>query len=307
MFRLPFLTLTVTMLLMAVYSVTGSRALSIEEELARVHRRHGIEPKVAVLLAQACARRNPADSNCIGKAERAARAVLNEGPRIFPLEADERALVEDFRNSPLGIYELPGYAPFASAWEEERVDLARLAREEGILLGRHWSWSPAFWSLWEHGSLAHLVFNVINLVLFGVLVEWLAGKRAWTAAYFGSGIVATAAFSGFFPHELSVTLGASPAIYGLMGLYMAYLVEDLPLVRGESPRRKVIFYGAALYAGLDLATQGLVLGSDVFPLHFTGFLAGLSLGILFRACALARPAAPPQTYAVEPGPYSRAS
>jgi membrane associated rhomboid family serine protease len=305
MFRLPFLTLTLGVLLLAVYSVTGSRARAIQEELSRVHRRHAIEPKVAVVLAEACARTDPADTACIAKGERAARYVL-EGAAL-PLDPAERALVEDFRNAPLGIHELPAYRAFREAWAEEREDLARLAREEGILLGRSWSWPAAFWSLWEHGSLPHLFFNVINLVLFGVLVEWLAGKRAWALSFFGGGIAATAAFAAFYPHELTVTLGASPGIYGLMGLYIVYFAEDLPRIAEESPRRKVLYYGAALYVALDLSAQGLILGSDVFPLHFTGFLAGLGIGIVFRSLGVARPAAIPQGYGTGAAPYSHAS
>lgn len=299
MLRLPFLTLTVAMLLLAVYAVTGSRAETIQASLNRVHLRHELEPKVAVVLAEACARRDPADANCIARGERAARFVLGQGP-LLPADADERRLVEEFRDAPLGVYELPGYQTFAEAWQEERGDLSRLAADENILLGHHWSPGAAFWSLWEHASLAHLFFNVVNLVLFGVLVEWLAGKRAWTFAYFGGGLLATASFAGFFPHELTVTLGASPGVYALMGLYIVCFIQDLPEIAFDTARRRLIFYGAAAYVALDLGAQGLLLASDVFPLHFTGFLAGLSLGILFRAVGVARPRSLPLNYEIDP-------
>ncbi|RYZ95294.1 MAG: hypothetical protein EOP11_25145, partial [Proteobacteria bacterium] len=178
MLRLPFLTITVAFLLIAIYAVTGSREAAIRADLAKLHAQFGLEEKVSLLLAQSCARQDAADANCLSKGARAARHIVGAQNQI-PLTPEEAFLVEEFRRAPSSVYELPAYQAYRAAWSREGAALARFSADEGILLGKHWRWPSAFWALWEHGSLAHLLFNLVNLILFGSLVEWMAGKRAW--------------------------------------------------------------------------------------------------------------------------------
>ncbi|RZA09839.1 MAG: rhomboid family intramembrane serine protease [Proteobacteria bacterium] len=288
MLRLPFLTITVAFLLIAIYAVTGSRASAIRADLAKVHARFGLEEKISIVLAQACARENAADPTCLHQGARAASLIVGSSPNLI-LKPGEAKLVQEFARAPSSIYELPGYPAYRRAWAEESAALARFSADEGILLGRHWRWPSAFWALWEHGSLAHLVFNLVNLILFGSLVEWMAGKRAWILGYFGSGFAATAFYAAFFQSDLVATLGPSPAIYGLMGLYLIYFFEDWPALAEENLRRKILYGGAAVYVVFDLAAQSLLGSAELLPLHLGGFAVGITLGVAFRALELGRP------------------
>lgn len=68
-------------------------------------------------------------------------------------------------------------------------------------------------SLFMHGSIIHLLFNMLALVSFGPDVENQLGGNKFLIFYFIMGIVASLTQQLIFPNPL---IGASGAIYGLM-------------------------------------------------------------------------------------------
>jgi membrane associated rhomboid family serine protease len=73
-----------------------------------------------------------------------------------------------------------------------------------------------------HGSWLHLLFNMFTLYIFGQVLEPMLGKARFLALYL------VAAFGGsvavlFFSNPASSVVGASGAIYGLMGAYFVLL------------------------------------------------------------------------------------
>jgi membrane associated rhomboid family serine protease len=102
-------------------------------------------------------------------------------------------------------------------------------------------------------GIAHLLFNMIGLWMFGTEIERYVGPRRLLACYFAS--VVTAALTQLF---VPMLFGASPgptigASGGVFGLILAYAVMF--------PKRKVAVYFlipmptwlfATLYAGLEL-------------------------------------------------------
>jgi membrane associated rhomboid family serine protease len=87
-------------------------------------------------------------------------------------------------------------------------------------------WQP-FTYMFLHGGLFHLLFNMLALWMFGVELERLWGSRFFTTYYLVCGVGAaltTVLVSllplGFAePLYVSVTVGASGAIYGLLLAY----------------------------------------------------------------------------------------
>jgi membrane associated rhomboid family serine protease len=82
-----------------------------------------------------------------------------------------------------------------------------------------------FWRLFSamflHASLLHVAFNAYALWLFGSAVESNLGRTNMVLIYFVSGFVASAASYAFLdPQGLSV--GASGAIFGIFGAFIAY-------------------------------------------------------------------------------------
>ncbi len=77
-------------------------------------------------------------------------------------------------------------------------------------------------SLFLHGSLIHLVGNMLFLWIFGDNVEEVLGPFRYLIAYLGFGLVGTLAQVAASPDSLVPTLGASGAIAGVMGAYVVW-------------------------------------------------------------------------------------
>lgn len=88
-------------------------------------------------------------------------------------------------------------------------------------------------SMFTHGDLNHLLFNMLSLMFIGSFVERLLGKKRFLKFYFISGIVAGLLFvlvSILTNTDMNVyAVGASGAIFGLGGL-LAVLTPKLPVL-----------------------------------------------------------------------------
>jgi membrane associated rhomboid family serine protease len=154
-----------------------------------------------------------------------------------------------------------------------------------------------FTSMFLHGSLGHLIGNMLFLYVFGDNVEDAFGHGKYFLFYLFCGVAATVA------HILSLTnpgqfsdpvVGASGAISGVLGAYFVLY-----------PRAKVltlIFYGwvviipvpALIFLGIWFLMQwmfGMInLLNPLIPkqsnvaywAHVGGFLAGMIIALLFR-------------------------
>ncbi|MGH4139546.1 rhomboid family intramembrane serine protease [Clostridium sp.] len=74
-----------------------------------------------------------------------------------------------------------------------------------------------------HGGLVHLAVNMYSLYAIGPMVEKVYGKVKYIAIYFISGIIASV-FSYIF--STSVSIGASGAIFGLLGAVLIFAVKS---------------------------------------------------------------------------------
>ena len=110
-----------------------------------------------------------------------------------------------------------GLQLFLGDWFTELFILRR-----GDLLVRPWT---LFTSMFLHGGLSHLLFNMYALFLFGGLVEQRIGKKRFFMVYFVSGLLA--ALIGSFVYRGA--LGASAAIMGIVGV-LIILNPDLKLL-----------------------------------------------------------------------------
>jgi hypothetical protein len=76
---------------------------------------------------------------------------------------------------------------------------------------------PQIWrfitSIFLHGSIEHLIFNLFALIMFGLILESLIGTKKFLIVFFVSGVLANLIAVNFY----SSSLGASGAIYGILG------------------------------------------------------------------------------------------
>lgn len=133
-----------------------------------------------------------------------------------------------------------------------------------------------FTSMFLHGSMMHLVGNMLFLFAFGENVENALGGFRFALYYLFWGVVASAAHVFVNPSSAIPTLGASGAIGGVLGCYLLLFPGNR--VRVMIP--PLIFVTFAIPAwillGLWFAWQVLLPQAGVANwAHAGGFLAGM--------------------------------
>jgi membrane associated rhomboid family serine protease/Tfp pilus assembly protein PilF len=128
-------------------------------------------------------------------------------------------------------------------------------------------------SMFVHGGLMHILFNLWCLWDLGALCESLYGHATFAAVYLISGIAGSLASVWWHPAVPSV--GASGAIFGIVGALIAsYSLGELSLPRFAvaGQLRSVL-----LFAGYNLLF-GAVSGRTDNAAHIGGLVAGLIFG-----------------------------
>ncbi|MBO2521540.1 MAG: hypothetical protein CW345_07025 [Firmicutes bacterium] len=116
-----------------------------------------------------------------------------------------------------------------------------------------------------HAGLTHIAFNMYALYIFGRLVEGLIGTGRFLAVYFVGGIIGAYASLLMRPDGLAV--GASAAIFGLMGYTLHYRLRRLP------KRWLSIDSSFAQILGLNLIIGFTVPNVDQYA-HLGGLIGG---------------------------------
>jgi membrane associated rhomboid family serine protease len=150
--------------------------------------------------------------------------------------------------------------------------LIRLGAMQPFLIanGQYWR---LFTAIFLHAGLLHIAFNAYALWIFGAAIETLFGRTRFVVIFFVTGFVASATSYAFGPVQ-SVGVGASGAIFGVFGAFIAYNYRRRHMPQAAAQLRwalMLIVLNAALafgFAGIDWRAHagGLV----------SGFLAGLA-------------------------------
>ena len=82
-------------------------------------------------------------------------------------------------------------------------------------------WSRLVTAAFVHSGIFHLLVNTACLVQLGLILERLVGHVAFTAVYVAAAILASVVSLSIAP--MSISVGASGAIFGMCGLFVAAL------------------------------------------------------------------------------------
>lgn len=138
--------------------------------------------------------------------------------------------------------------------------------------------SHVFSSMFLHGGLGHLLFNLLFLWVFGPTLEAFLGKGRYLALYLGTGVAAALAQVALAPGSPIPMVGASGAIAGTLGAYWvlfprAQVLTLVPIFIFV----RLIWLPAWFFLGLWLLFQVLSApkgGGIAFGAHIGGFLMG---------------------------------
>jgi membrane associated rhomboid family serine protease len=153
------------------------------------------------------------------------------------------------------------------------VGLAQVPGGElvGIATGQEWRMVTA---IFLHGGILHLLMNAYALWIFGPVVERELGRVRFLAIFLTTGLFASAATYAFANVPAQVSVGASGAIFGVVGAFVSY-----------NYRHRELAVAAARLRGLVPFLLLNVVLTFSFPLidwraHVGGFVAGLVAGVV---------------------------
>lgn len=134
-------------------------------------------------------------------------------------------------------------------------------------------WWRIITNFFIHIGVIHVVFNMYALLYIGVLLERQLGTLRFLTAYLLTGIMASVA--SLYWHPNTVSAGASGAIFGLYGVFLALLTTNLI----EKTTRKALMTSIIVFVGYNLlnGTKG---GIDNAA-HLGGLVSGILIGYLF--------------------------
>jgi membrane associated rhomboid family serine protease len=132
-----------------------------------------------------------------------------------------------------------------------------------------------------HGSVMHILLNMYALYMFGGLIERVMGQRRFIIYYFTCLVAASLAqlaiMYAFQPDRVFPTVGASGAIFGLLGAFAMLFPREklmmIPIPIGIPAWLFVTLYGLA---ELVFGVTGTLSGVAHFA-HLGGLFAGLLL------------------------------
>ena len=156
-------------------------------------------------------------------------------------------------------------------------------------------WVTIFTSMFMHGGILHIAFNMLFLWIFGNNIEDSMGRGRFVLFYLLAGIVAAYAQALLDTNATLPAIGASGAIAGVLGAYLmlfpngnirtVFLFVFIPFVVLIPAWIQIglwaltqVFYG---YAALDVDTRATSGGVAYFA-HIGGFVAGIILVWLFK-------------------------
>ncbi|HZD18858.1 MAG TPA: rhomboid family intramembrane serine protease [Actinomycetota bacterium] len=135
-----------------------------------------------------------------------------------------------------------------------------------IAHGQYWR---LFTAMFLHAGLFHIAFNAYALWLFGMFVEFSFGRTRFLLIYFVSGFLASVA-SFVWGSPGAVGVGASGAIFGIFGAFIAYNYR----------RRHLAMASANLRWAIMLLLLNAFLAFSFRAIDWRAHLGGLVAGVL---------------------------
>jgi rhomboid protease GluP len=162
-----------------------------------------------------------------------------------------------------------GEGGLSSLWNLNGRDLYLLGADVPFESG-YWQWWRAVTSMFLHGSLIHIGFNMMVLLDIGPVVEEVYGSSQFLFLYLATGIAGNL-LSAWRGHSLSI--GASGAILGLIGLMIAITTKRSGAAM-KAQRSRLISWVVITFV------LGFMSGFVDNWAHFGGLAAGYGLGKL---------------------------
>ena len=128
--------------------------------------------------------------------------------------------------------------------------------------------------MFMHSGIRHLLNNMLLLYVLGAVLEDLLGSPRFAALYLLGGLGAGAATWRYYLSrgEMVVSVGASGAVFAVMGALLFIVIYHRGRVRGLSLRQMMVMLLFSLYFGFTSADVSNIA-------HIAGLIIGFVLAI----------------------------
>lgn len=130
-------------------------------------------------------------------------------------------------------------------------------------------------SCFLHIGILHLLLNMYALHYIGSLLEPYLGKTRFLAVYLISGIAAS--MTSLYWNSWVISAGASGAIFGLYGVFIALLLGNIL----DKSVKKALLISALVFVGYSLVNGLRLKGAIDNAAHVGGLVSGLLIGCAF--------------------------
>lgn len=139
----------------------------------------------------------------------------------------------------------------------------------------HGKWYEVITSIFLHADVDHLFGNMILLFCLGSIAEKKLGHVKYFIIYMASGIAGNllSILYSYMQEDFVGSLGASGAVYGIVGTFLWILFCHKGKVGDVTIARYIFVFAYSLYLGFTSTNVNNVA-------HIGGLLAGILLGIL---------------------------
>jgi rhomboid protease GluP len=140
-------------------------------------------------------------------------------------------------------------------------------------LTKNGQWWRLLTYMFLHGGIIHLLMNMYALLYIGMFLEPLLGKFRFVTAYLLTGICA--GLLSVVIHPFTVAVGASGAIFGMYGVFLALLTTShIERTARNTMLRSILFF---VVFNLVYGLQGNIDNAA----HIGGLLSGIITGYVF--------------------------
>ena len=133
-------------------------------------------------------------------------------------------------------------------------------------------WWRLLTSTFLHGGMMHIAANMIGLLFIGILLEPRLGRLRLVLIYLTTGILASA--TSLWWYDATVSVGASGAIFGLYGVFLAFLLTKVY----PKDFTKSLLWSILIFIGYNLL-MGFTGGIDNAA-HIGGLVSGFIIGLI---------------------------
>ena len=132
-----------------------------------------------------------------------------------------------------------------------------------------------FTSMFLHGSIEHVLYNMLTLAVIGNTLEKVVGKWKYLLIYLCSGLVAgfTSMSYNMEKENIIRSIGASGAIFGVVGAVLFIVLINKGRIENLGKRQIILFAALSLYGGFTST------GVDNIA-HIGGLISGFVFAVI---------------------------